>query len=60
MQAVSGEAHPALQLPWIDKDLLKHFSSGKKNVKTIADLVEMKDVDRRSLLRKLSDPNMRL
>ena len=55
MQAVWGEAHPALQLPWIDKDTLKHFSSGKKNIKTIADLVAMKDTDRRSLLRTLND-----
>ena len=51
-----GDAHPVLQLPWIDKETLKHFSSGKKSVKTIADLVGMKDVDRRSLLRALNDP----
>lgn len=55
VQAVWGEAHPVLQLPWIDKDTLKHFGNGKKNVKTIADLVGMKDVDRRSLLRNLND-----
>ena len=34
---------------------MKHFSSGKKNIKSIADLVGMKDADRRSLLRALSD-----
>lgn len=45
-----------LQLPHITPDLVKHFTSGKKNIRTIEQFLAMSDEDRRSILRSLS-PN---
>lgn len=51
----SSPANPFLQLPHLDTSITKHFGTGKKNIRTIPDLLSMKDDERRSLLRSLDD-----
>ncbi|RKP07186.1 Sec63 Brl domain-containing protein [Thamnocephalis sphaerospora] len=46
---------PLLQLPHITQDMLKHFRTGTRNIRTVPDLMEMSEKDRRSLLRSLTD-----
>lgn len=55
VQALWDKQSPLLQLPHIEDDLLKHFYSKRRNVKTLKQLASMNDEDRRSLLRSLSD-----
>merc|ERR1719510_2670860 len=59
VQALWDKSSPLLQLPHIVDDLLKHFHSRKRNIKTLQQLAKMKDEDRRSLLRSLSDDQYR-
>merc|ERR1719412_1592077 len=59
VQALWDKSSPLLQLPHIVDDMLKHFHSRKRNVKTLQQLAKMKDEDRRSLLRSLSDDQYR-
>ena len=47
------------QLPHISEDILKHFSTRKRNIKTLHQLARMKDEERRSLLRTLTDEQYR-
>lgn len=51
----SNAPTPFLQLPHLDTATIKHFSSGKKNIRAIPDLLAMKEDERRSLLRNLDD-----
>lgn len=44
-----------LQLPYVDSAIVKHAKGRKTPIKTIRQLVEMSEEDRRSLLRSLSD-----
>jgi translocation protein SEC63 len=44
-----------LQLPHITNEIARHAISGKKSIKTVADLLDMSEGDRRSLLRTLTD-----
>merc|ERR1711981_185742 len=55
VQALWDKASPLLQLPHIVDDMLKHFHSRKRHIKTLQQLAKMKDEDRRSLLRSLTD-----
>merc|ERR1712099_57181 len=41
--------------PHIEEDMLRHFYSRRRNIKSLQQLAKMKDEDRKSLLRKLSD-----
>merc|ERR1719242_206253 len=59
VQALWDKSSPLLQLPHIVDDLLKHFHSRKRNIKTLQQLAKMKDEDRRSLLRSLTDDQYR-
>lgn len=55
VQAVWECKSPFLMLPHITQDHLRHFNTKKRHVKTIRQLVGMKNDDRRMLLRSLSD-----
>merc|ERR1712051_431677 len=55
VQALWDKASPLLQLPHIEEDMLKHFYSKRRNIKSLAQLAKMSDDERRSLLRKLTD-----
>eukprot|EP00096_Caligus_rogercresseyi_P004655 TRINITY_DN1903_c0_g1_i1.p1 TRINITY_DN1903_c0_g1~~TRINITY_DN1903_c0_g1_i1.p1 ORF type:complete len:794 (-),score=298.87 TRINITY_DN1903_c0_g1_i1:332-2713(-) len=55
VQALWDKKSPLLQLPHIEEEHLKHFYSRKRNIKTLHQLAQMKDEDRRNLLRSLSD-----
>merc|ERR1711962_79059 len=59
VQALWDKASPLLQLPHIVDDMLKHFHSRKRNIKTLQQLAKMKDEDRRSVLRSLNDDQYR-
>jgi len=59
VQAMWEKSSPVLQLPHISEDILKHFSTRKRNIKTLHQLARMKDEERRSLLRTLTDEQYR-
>jgi len=59
VQALWDKSSPLLQLPHIVDDMLKHFHSRKRNIRTLQQLAKMKDEDRRSLLRSLNDDQYR-
>jgi translocation protein SEC63 len=44
-----------LQLPHIQTDMLRHFRTRRRNIITIEEFVAMKNADRRSLVRAISD-----
>merc|ERR1712029_711355 len=49
------KASPLLQLPHVEEDMLTHFYSKRRNIKSLKQLAVMGDEDRRSLLRSLTD-----
>merc|ERR1712240_261881 len=55
VQALWDKASPLLQLPHVEEDMLKHFHSRKRNIKSLKQFAQMKEEDRRSLLRSISD-----
>ncbi len=55
VQALWDKASPMLQLPHIEEDMLKYFMARKRNIKSLQQLAKMKDEDRRSMLRGLTD-----
>ena len=55
VQALWDKASPLLQLPHVEEDMLKHFYSKRRNIKSLKQLAMMGDEDRRSLLRSLTD-----
>jgi len=55
VQALWHKQSPLLQLPHIEEDMLKHFNNRRRNIKTLTQLAQMKDEDRRSLLRSIDD-----
>merc|ERR1719436_1177581 len=55
VQALWDKASPLLQLPHVEEDMLKHFYSKRRNIKTLAQLAKMSDEDRRLLLRGLAE-----
>lgn len=54
-QAQWDSKSPLLQLPHINDDTLRHFTTRRRNIRTIMQFVRMQDEDRRSLLRGLTD-----
>jgi len=55
VQGISEGKNPLLQLPYIEEDMLRYFCSRKRNIRTVEQFLEMKEVDRRHLLRNLTD-----
>merc|ERR1719384_1598835 len=55
VQAIWDKQSPLLQLPHIEEDMLKHFHTKRRNIKTLQQVAKLNDDERRSLLRKLSD-----
>lgn len=55
LQALWDKASPLLQLPHVEEDMLKHFYSKRRNIKSLAQLAKMSDEDRRLLLRGLAE-----
>jgi len=55
VQALWDKASPLQQLPHVEEDMLKHFYSKRRNIKSLKQLAMMADEDRRSLLRSVSD-----
>ncbi|KXJ14394.1 Translocation protein SEC63-like [Exaiptasia diaphana] len=54
IQALWENKSPLMQLPHINAENLRHFTTKKRNIRSIRQLVSMKEEDRRSLLRNLS------
>jgi len=59
VQAMWEKSSQFLQLPHVSEDILKHFSTRKRHIKSLTQLAKMKDEDRRSLLRTLTDEQYR-
>merc|ERR1719348_1344138 len=55
VQALWDKASPLLQLPHVEEDMLKHFYSKRRNIKTLKQLAQMSAEDRRTLLRGLAE-----
>merc|ERR1719238_1095575 len=55
VQALWDKSSPLLQLPHVEEDMLKHFYSKRRNIKSLAQLAKMSDEDRRLLLRGLAE-----
>ncbi|XP_062896877.1 translocation protein SEC63 homolog [Mobula hypostoma] len=55
VQSLWESKSPLLQLPFFEEETLKYCLSKKYKVRTIQDLVSMKDTDRRNMLRFLSE-----
>jgi len=55
VQALWDKASPLQQLPHVEEDMLKHFYSKRRNIKSLKQLAMMADEDRRSLLRTVTD-----
>ncbi|XP_013381039.1 translocation protein SEC63 homolog [Lingula anatina] len=59
VQALWETKSPLLQLPHISEDMLKHFVTRKRNIRSIKQFASMNEEDRRLLLRTLSDSEYR-
>jgi hypothetical protein len=55
VQATHPHMSQLWQLPWIDEDNIKFTKGKKKSIKTVVQLLEMKESDRRDMFRALSD-----
>ncbi|RKP23106.1 Sec63 Brl domain-containing protein [Syncephalis pseudoplumigaleata] len=55
VQGTSAQGAPLLQLPHVNQEILKHCKTKKRNIRTVTELMEMSEDDRRSLVRTLSD-----
>ncbi|CAG8540770.1 3214_t:CDS:2, partial [Ambispora leptoticha] len=54
-QAIWPGENPLVQLPYINHEVLKAMKSKKRNIKSVVQLREMNEEDRRASLRTLSD-----
>ena len=55
VQALWDNKSSLLQLPHIDEDVLRHFTTRKRNIRSMMDFARMADSERRSMLRSLSE-----
>jgi len=55
VQALWEIRSPLLQLPHITEDMQKYFLSKKRQIKTIQQFCQMKEEDRRTLLKVLTE-----
>ncbi|CAL8086529.1 unnamed protein product [Orchesella dallaii] len=55
VQALWETKSPMMQLPHITEDMQKYFMSKKRNISTVQQFCQMKDEDRRNILKGLSD-----
>ncbi|KAK3097244.1 hypothetical protein FSP39_007997 [Pinctada imbricata] len=58
-QGLDQRSSPLLQLPHIAPDMLKHFTTKKRHIQGIRDLISMKEEERKSLLRHLGSDEYR-
>ncbi|KXS20676.1 hypothetical protein M427DRAFT_52263 [Gonapodya prolifera JEL478] len=59
VQALWIHQSPLLQLPYVDREIMKHTKTKKREIKTIPQLLEMKPEDRQQLLRTLQPDQYR-
>lgn len=55
VQGLWDNKSPLLQLPHVTEDMLKHFVTRTRNIRSIRAIVNLKSIERRSLLRTLTD-----
>ncbi|KRY72227.1 Translocation protein SEC63 -like protein [Trichinella pseudospiralis] len=55
IQAVMESKHPLMQLPHFSDEIIRSIITKKRNIRTCADLAALPEVERRSLLKALSD-----
>ncbi|CAL1289764.1 unnamed protein product [Larinioides sclopetarius] len=54
VQGLWDNKSPLLQLPHINEDMLRHFCTRKRNIRSIRQLACMKEDDRKNMLRNLT------
>ncbi|KFM72645.1 Translocation protein SEC63-like protein, partial [Stegodyphus mimosarum] len=59
VQALWDNKSPFLQLPHVTEDMLRHFMTRKRNIRSLRNLACMKSDERRAMLRSLSDDEYR-
>lgn len=59
VQATCEGRSSLLQLPHITNDIAKHATAGKRSIRSIADLLDMTESERRSFLRTLNEEQYR-
>ncbi|KAJ3335732.1 secretory subunit, partial [Gonapodya sp. JEL0774] len=59
VQAMWIHQSPLLQLPYVDREVLKHTKTKKRDVRTITQLLEIRADDRQSILRSLTPEQYR-
>jgi translocation protein SEC63 len=57
-QAMLPNQSPLLQLPYIDQNMLKHFSTKKRKIESIPDFLKLTVEERKDLLRDLDDKQL--
>lgn len=55
VQSLWDSKNSLLQLPHVTEDVLRHFTTRKRNVRNIRQLASMKSDERRAMLRNLTD-----
>ncbi|KAI8923996.1 Sec63 Brl domain-containing protein [Entophlyctis helioformis] len=55
VQALFNRQSPLMQLPFPDSDVLRHFSTKKRNITTLEQYFQLSDEEKRSVLRTLSE-----
>ncbi|KAK7107985.1 translocation protein SEC63 homolog [Littorina saxatilis] len=55
VQALDERGSPLQQLPHINPEMLRYFCTRKRNIRHLREFAEMKDEDRRQMLRSLGD-----
>ncbi|XP_003373576.1 putative Sec63 domain protein [Trichinella spiralis] len=55
IQAMMESKHPLMQLPHFSDEIIRSIVTKKRNVRNCADLAALPDVERRNLLKALSD-----
>jgi translocation protein SEC63 len=54
-QAMLPHQSPLFQLPYVDRTMLKHFSTKKRNIASISEFLKLTTEDQKDLLRQLDD-----
>ena len=55
VQALPENSSPLLQLPYLKPDILKHCNTKKRTVKSVKDVIDMDEEDRKALFRDFDE-----
>lgn len=55
VQGLLGTKSPLLQLPHVTEESLKYFTGKKRHIKTVQQFAQLPKIERRNILKHLSD-----